>query len=64
MDLLSLHYRPSRHDDFKVVEDIFFNEELKSWLVFKPELVIDLLRDDERLAMPDTVANIRMLESR
>lgn len=64
MDLLSLHYRPSRHDDFKVVDEIFFNEELKSWFVFKPELVIDLLRDDERLVMPDTVANIRMLESR
>ncbi len=64
MDLLSLHYRASRRAEFKTIDDIFFNLELKSWFVFKPELVIDLLRDDDRLIVPDTVANIKMLEAR
>jgi hypothetical protein len=64
MDLLSLHYRDSRRAEFKAGEDILYNQELKSWFVFKPELVIDLLRDDERLVVPDTVANIKMLEAR
>lgn len=64
MELLSLHYRDSRRAEFKAGEDIIYNQELKSWFVFKPELVIDLLRDDERLIVPDTVANIRMLETR
>ncbi|WP_310834391.1 hypothetical protein [Aetokthonos hydrillicola] len=64
MELLSLHYRDSRRAEFKVMDDMIFNQELKSWFVFKPEVVVDLLRDDERLIVPDTVANIRMLETR
>lgn len=64
IDLLSLHYRESRRSEFKASEDLFFNQELKSWFVFRPELVIELLRDDERLIVPDAVANIRMLENR
>jgi hypothetical protein len=64
VELLSLHYRDSRHAAFEAGEDILYNQELKSWFVFKPELVIDLLRDDERLIVPDTVANIKMLETR
>jgi len=62
--LLSLHYRESRRAEFKTGEDIFFNQELKCWIVYKSELVIDLLRDDKRLVVPDTVANIRVLETR
>jgi hypothetical protein len=64
LDLLSLHYRESRRAEFKAGEEIFFNQELRSWFVFKPELVIDLLRDDERLLAPESVANIKMLETR
>jgi hypothetical protein len=64
VDLLSLHFRESRRAEFKAGEEIFFNQELKSWFVFKPELVIDLLRDDERLLAPESVANIKMLEAR
>lgn len=64
VELLSLHYRDSRRAEFEAGEDILYNQELKSWFVFKPELVIDLLRDDERLIVPDTVANIRMLQAR
>jgi hypothetical protein len=63
MDLLSLHFRESRLEEFKRAQDIFFSPDLKQWIVFKPELVVELLRD-ERLIVPNMVEAVQMLENR
>lgn len=64
MDILSLHYDDSRRVEFQAHPEIFFNQELKSWIVFDPELVVELLRDDERLPVPNLTEALLMLQSR
>jgi hypothetical protein len=63
MDLLSLHFLDSRLEEFKGAPEIFFSPDLKQWIVFKPELVIELLRD-ERLIVPNVVDAIQRVEKR
>jgi hypothetical protein len=63
MDLLSLHFLDSRLEEFKEAPDIFFSPDLKQWIVFKPELVVELLRD-ERLIVPNVVDAIQRVEQR
>ena len=62
-DLLSLHTDDQRQQKFKDAPDIFFNQKLNQWIVFKPELVIELLRDN-RLLVPQIITSIEGLEAR
>lgn len=63
MDLLSLHLSESRHAEFPAARQLFYNQELKSWISFNPETVVDLLRD-ERLIVPEIIGPIQRLEAR
>lgn len=62
-DLLSLHTDELRYEKFKNAADIFFNQKLNEWVVFKLELVVELLQD-ERLVVPEIVEAIKRLEIR
>ncbi len=62
-DLLSLHTDELRYEKFSKAPNIFFNQSLQEWIVLKPELVVELLRD-ERLVVPGIVDAIQKLETR
>ena len=61
MELLSLHYSEERHGEFKDSRKLFFSPELRSWISFDPEFVLEILRD-ERLVVPNTLQAVERLE--
>lgn len=63
MDLLSLPSKDARFERFKGSPDIFYSEELRQWVVFGPQVVVDLLRD-HRLIVPSVVESLDRLTTR
>lgn len=63
MDLLSLHLSEARYAEFPAAGQLFYSQELKSWISFNPETVVELLRD-ERLVVPEIIGPIQRMEAR
>jgi cytochrome P450 len=61
MELLSLHISEERHARFQD-RNLFYSPQLRCWISFDPEVVLDLLRD-KRLVVPDALEAIKRLEA-